>query len=312
MLQLRCIIVTKYLKKIGVSDINNRFEKVILLTLVSVCLFFIASVKDASAASRYWVGDTDGAVWNDTAHWSTAVNSCGVSGGASVPGSLDVAYFVSNCTNGASMNVDVNVAGINIASGSGVVSPASAITITVGTTGFVQAGGTFMTTEGTLTLTGPFTKTGGTFNQGTGTVTIAGGSTVYSSDSTQTFHNFFISKGSNSNSFVITAGQTIIVTGTLTITNGVVNTGTIDARGNIVQTASDGGTAIIDFGNNSLAQTYSINTSGGVGPILRYDNAADADDTIVLMRDSSGRGPIQRVKLKTVLERAGIYTDGEL
>lgn len=85
------------------------------------------------------------------------------------------------------------------------------------------------------------------------------------------------------------SGDSLIVTGALTLTDGNVgphasnnntDTAVIDARSTITQaTTFDGGYGYIDFGNNALAQTYT--TSGGAGPILRFDSAADASDSLV-------------------------------
>jgi hypothetical protein len=148
--------------------------------------------------------------------------------------------------------------------------------ITIGT--FTQASGIF-TAPATLTLSGHFTRTGGTFTEGTGTVTFTGTSATYNVPTTHAFHHVTIHK-TNGHTLTITTGQTMTVNGTLTLTDGLVNTGTIDARGDIVQASTfDGGTAILNFANDSLAQTYTIN--GGTGPHLRFDSAADAADQVV-------------------------------
>jgi len=54
-------------------------------------------------ASRYWVGDTNPAVWNDTNHWSA---TDGGAGGAGVPTADDDVVFTASNTN--SCNLDVN------------------------------------------------------------------------------------------------------------------------------------------------------------------------------------------------------------
>jgi ethanolamine utilization microcompartment shell protein EutS len=136
-----------------------------------------------------------------------------------------------------------------------------------------------------------FTKTGGTFNAGSGTVTFSGSvyENSYHSTITETFNNVILN--SISGPLTITSGETMIVAGTLTLTNGYVNVGTIDARGNINQGSGfQGGTAILDFGDNSVIQTYTLN--GGTGPNLRLDNTADAADLIVLTADAGLYGLI--------------------
>ena len=47
-------------------------------------------------AARYWVGDTNPAVWNDTNHWSA---TAGGAGGVSVPSTGDDVFFTSDNTN---------------------------------------------------------------------------------------------------------------------------------------------------------------------------------------------------------------------
>ncbi|MDD5055254.1 MAG: SdrD B-like domain-containing protein [Candidatus Peribacteraceae bacterium] len=154
---------------------------------------------------------------------------------------------------------------------------------------FTQDNGVFTATEGILTLRGSFTKTGGTFDAGNGSIVFSANDSPSARsinvDTSETFHDVTFNATANSYGFTIATGDTIIVGGTLTLTNGVVKTGTIDARGDIVQesTADDGGTATINFGNNTLPQTYTVN--GGYGPLLRFDNAANADDVLTLAAD---------------------------
>ena len=63
-------------------------------SLLAVIFFLILFSKPALAASRYWVGTSDGANTNDTANWSdSSGNACSVSGGASVPTSTDLAIL---------------------------------------------------------------------------------------------------------------------------------------------------------------------------------------------------------------------------
>lgn len=212
------------------------------------------------AANLYWVGDS-GANFSVASNWKTTNPAgCGSGDASAAPGSLDVAIFDADCDYNVTMNADVNVAGININSGyTGTISPSSAISIAVGTSDFVQADGVFTSTSGTMTLAGAdFTKTGGTFNEGTGTISFTAGTSTYDVATTETFHDVVLNKDGFA-SLTISSGDTMVVSGDLTLTDGEFKTGTIDLRGNATQqSGADSGTtafATLDFGDNSVAQT---------------------------------------------------------
>ena len=91
-------------------------------------------------AARFWVGGAGN--WNDTANWST---TSGGTGGASIPTSSELAIFDSNSGMGVTA-IDAaggNVSGVSILSGYGGVIDQGANSLTVGSSGFVMAGGTF-------------------------------------------------------------------------------------------------------------------------------------------------------------------------
>ena len=158
-------------------------------------------------------------------------------------------------------------------------------------TGFTLTSGTFTSTTGTLTIAGDFTHTaGGNFNHNNGTVAISGASTLDVATS-ETFNHF---TRSGSNILTISAGDTVIVLGTLTHSTASINTGTIEARGNVsVGASANGGTATISFtGGNDQTYTDSggdepdgditINKSGGIVTLLSNAdwNASGQDLTI--------------------------------
>ncbi len=66
-------------------------------------------------ANRYWVASTAGN-WSDTANWSA---TSGGSGGASVPGPGDTAYFDGNGLGNCTLDVAINVSSLRIGSGYG-------------------------------------------------------------------------------------------------------------------------------------------------------------------------------------------------
>ncbi|MCK5161595.1 MAG: hypothetical protein KAQ99_08495, partial [Candidatus Aureabacteria bacterium] len=157
--------------------------------------------------------------------------------------------------------------------------------------GFNQAGGTFVAPATTLylgTVGGNehsyFTKTGGTFDEGTGTIVFAGHNSTFNVDTSETLYNVTINKTYNlSDMLLIAVGDTMVVAGTLALTDGDIDLGTIDAQGDINQgsafNAGGGGSARLNFANDDVSQTYTI--EGGIGPHLYLDSASDANDSIV-------------------------------
>lgn len=148
---------------------------------------------------------------------------------------------------------------------------------------FTLTGGVFNSTSATFQISGNFTHNvaTGTFNEGTGIVKFSGSASNFDVDTSEILKNVEVSK-SNVNALTISSTDTMIVSGTLTLTDGYVNTGTIDARTSISQAVNfDGGSATLDFGDNGVVQAYTI-AGGSVGPNLRFDNASDASDSVEL------------------------------
>lgn len=192
-----------------------------------------------SANARYWIASSAGN-WNSTANWSA---TSGGTGGASVPGSGNYAIFNGgggtlngNCT----INAAVNVAGIKIAGYTGTISQ-GANTMTLGGAGwrqssgtftggsstitftqsvhnqFVQTGGTFTATSGTMAVGGTFLRSGGTFTHNSGTVSItAAGTGIQWVQGSTTFNNL-TSTCTTARTVQFAAGTTQTVGGTLTM-----------------------------------------------------------------------------------------------
>jgi len=255
-----------------------------------------------SGTARYWI-DTDGGNWNDTANWST---TSGGAGGSSVPVSTSDAIFDGNGAGDCTINATVDVKGMYLAGYTGTISQGSNA-MTIGADGYRQtsgtftgsgtgsdinfngkyftiSGGTFNSTNGSLILIewgsnnndSTFTVSGGNFNAGSGTVNIGNGintTNLYTinADGVE-FNNLTIDNVYNFwNDVVITAGTSITVNGTLTLTDGPLWTGTINAKGSVVQNSGfDGGNAIINL-NGTGAQTYTIN--GGSAPHIVFNNS---------------------------------------
>lgn len=292
---LRMHMSSRFQGSFGVSG-----KTPLVLSLFIGCLFaagaFFYATPSAEAAVITWDGGGSTENWSEDANWS----------GNTQPGTGDVATFDSTSTKSATIDESISVQGIDINSGyTGTITQAATFTVTVGTgdfdisagtfTGgdssitmndaFTVSGGTFTSTTGTLSVTGAFTVSSGTFSESTGTVTATGGTATWNVVTSETFNNLIVNK-TNATNLAITSGDTLVVTGTLTLTEGAVTTGTIDTRGAISQASTfDGGSATIDFGDDAGADTYTIN--GGTTPNIELDAAADANDSISLAANAT-------------------------
>lgn len=267
---------------------HNLILSFLILTLVGGGVFWFA--REAQGVNRTWDCGGGDSSWNNDANWS----------GDTEPGASDVAIFDSTCTNNVTIDKSISVAGFTISSGyTGIITQSSTFTITVGSSNYSQAdgtftggsgsisvssfalsGGTFTSTSGTLGITGSnssFTHTaGGTFNHNNGTVTTPGYATGFTINvaTTETFYNF-TAVMADQYSVTISSGDTLVVLGTFTHTDGVILTGTIEARGNVVLgAAADGGDATISF---LVAGDQTITGNGGNTGIL---NVAKSSGTL--------------------------------
>ncbi|MDQ5952433.1 MAG: hypothetical protein QG626_561 [Patescibacteria group bacterium] len=106
-------------------------------------------------------------------------------------------------------------------------------------------------------------------------------------DGTQIFNDFVINK-SNLGSIHLGLGEdTFVVLGDLELIDGGVWDGVLDVRGDITQAASyEGGAGVIQFGDDFVSQTYTVN--GGGAQTLRFDSSADASDSLVFAAAGAG------------------------
>src|SRR3989344_1602804 len=145
---------------------------------VGSSLFF---AQGAEAANRYRVGTGD---WNTTASWSA---TSGGASGASVPGSADLAIFEATSTASMTLDATVNVLGVRIDSGyTGTITQNTGIAVTVGTTGWTQAGGSFSGGNSAITVSGAFALNGGIATSTSGTLTLNGCASAITMASTPT------------------------------------------------------------------------------------------------------------------------------
>jgi len=278
------------------------------IALFLLCAGFLCS-SNSYAALRYWVVTGPGPnIWNNTANWSTF---SGGPGGSSVPGVLDVAIFVATANGNCTIDIAVNVLGMQIGGYNGNIIQNN-FALTIGSFGFSQnsgtytgdaanidinsgefilSGGTFISSSGILFIGGTrnsggtlFTYSAGTFNHNNGTVRIdpdftecAQRTATLSSPATVTFYNLIIDVDNQScteDIFAVSGVSSVIVENDFTQFDGFVNTGTVEVRGDVyLEGGADGGTATILMNDPVVDQTYN-NASAARFAHLRVNKAA--------------------------------------
>ncbi|MBZ0167612.1 MAG: hypothetical protein K8I00_12470, partial [Candidatus Omnitrophica bacterium] len=260
----------------------------------------------------YWVGSAGGST-NSAANWSTAANACGVSGGASVPGTSDVARFTSSCTNNATVDAAFSVLGVDMQSGYTGTVTQSGSTITVGTSDWIQADGTFTGGTNTIDINDAFTFSGGTFtstsgalfvanaftisgsanfNPSTGTVRFEGASSYTLTTNNATFNDveFFHPSGGSA---TITLADNFTVSGTMSIdqttsspSNFIISpsgTRSITLLGNLIIRNTKAANYVA-FGSTSLT----INMTGAGDQSLTQGSSGDNRMQAAISIDKSG------------------------
>ena len=142
---------------------------------------------------------------------------------------------------------------------SGTASFAGAVTLEAGTLN----GG-----SGTINFQGDFSQLmGGTFNANNGTVTLTGGASTVDVPTVVTFNNLTVNKSTNNTVLTIPFTDRLVVNGTLTLTNGQVSTGTLEAKGAVnLASGFDGGNAAFIFSGTGN-QTYTIDGTATTGMV---------------------------------------------
>lgn len=160
---------------------------IILAAGIAGAGFFLLA-GTSRAATITWTA-AGASTWNTSSSWSTGA----------VPTSADTALFSASSTQNGTIGAAVNVGGINIISGyTGTItqSTGSSISITVGSSGYSQAAGTFSGGTGQITVNGAFSLTGGTMTSTSGNLLLQG------NGSTNTFSGTF-----NNNNGTVQFGQ---------------------------------------------------------------------------------------------------------
>lgn len=269
----------------------------------------IRDMTGVGASSFTWTGLGGNSNWTTGGNWL----------GGSAPGVSDVAVFDQYCTNcSATINANANLAGITMSSGyAGTITQAPTFIVTVGASGYTQAGGTFVGGDGDVYLNGDFSLTGGAFISTSATL-VAAGSFVLSG--APSFNH-------NSGTFKITANGTKSINPNSTNFNNVLIQngccaglasfdGTMNIQGTLTSDTSNhydgigvfnlsGDLVVTDIGYN-LSPTFRFVGSGNqtvTSPmaVTRLPNVefAKAGGTLTFATDHEFRGNV-------------IYTTGNL
>ena len=255
-----------------------------LLPLV-VAIAFVLCLGTANpvlGATRTWTGLGPTNNWSDALNWSGNV----------VPGAADVASFDGTSAKPATINAAVTINGLTIANTyAGAISQSAAVTL--GATGFSQAGagftggaaaitvngpfaisgGLFTSTTGVLSIAGNFTHTaGGTFDANGGTVALIAGGATIDVATTETFNDLRFTAGTKT----VPAGDSLVATGSLTLTAGAINTGTVEAQGSVSQASTFGGgtaTLLIDGAGAQTLSGAATSVAGNI-PLLNINKTS--------------------------------------
>ena len=164
------------------------------------------------------------------------------------------------------INANISVAGVQVSAAyGGSITQGAGRTITLGANGWDQAGaafagsaaaitvngpftlsgGTFTATSGILSVGGAFTQTAGTFAHNGGTLRFIGAAAAIDLPGSLSVWNLALAQN-NLEPKTLAAGDTLLVGGLLTLTNGTWEGGELHAHGDIAATSGfDGGTAIL-------------------------------------------------------------------
>ncbi len=161
-----------------VDDSDGESNETIILTMASVTGGATAAtihstdntqtmtITDNDAALFTWLGTTGDGLWSTASNWA----------GGAVPSASDTAIFTSVCASNCAVSIDssISVKGFDIQSSyTGTITQASTHTVTVGSDGWTQAGGTFAGGTGAITMNGAVAVTAGVFTSTSGTMSIA-------------------------------------------------------------------------------------------------------------------------------------------
>ena len=229
-----------------------------MLMLLGV-LFFAHS---ASAAVVTWDGGGGDNNWSTGANWSTG----------SSPEIGDIATFDATSTKNVTIDTAIDVSGIDINTGySGTVTQDAAVTIGTGNMN-LDSGAWTVGTSGDIAISGGIVITANhTFTHTSGTITITGVNKTFDVNSSQTISGLTVNLNTSA-TLTIASGDTIVATGTTTLTEGSINTGTLETQGPLtVNSTFNGGNGTVKVGGT--ASTVSTIAAGAGTANFTLSNA---------------------------------------
>ena len=256
------------------------------LMLAFLALLAPGASSPARGATFTWTGLGATTNWNLAANWSPAT----------VPGLTDIAVFDGTGAKPVVINANISIAGLQVSAAyAGTITQGAGRTVAIGASGWNQAGAAFAGSAAAITVNGPFTLSGGTFTATSGILSVAGDFT----HSAGTFaHNGgtlrFIGAAAaidlpgslsvwnlglaqnNLAPKTLAAGDTLVVGGLLTLTNGTWEGGELHAHGDIAATSGfDGGGGILRInGAGNQLLTGTATATAGALPNLVIDKTA--------------------------------------
>ena len=258
-------------------------------------LFFVLVTGIMWPAKRYWIGNGSNTNWNNTSNWSA---TSGGSGGASVPGTSDTAYFDGNGTGRCIFDIAINVRRFEILTGYNTDTIFQNKKGLSTLNGFRQQGGVFWGDSTNMNFTGVFvldggvyratssdmfiynglTKNGGTFLHNNGRVRCNNNPATFTGSIT--FYQWYISN-TNNYIYTISSGTIISLENDLTLAGTgfvAINGGTIRVEGNVYMNSSStavGGSTILEFFGNKKQHLYGRTTSSGTLPNVKINKTGD-------------------------------------
>jgi hypothetical protein len=221
-----------------------------------------------------WTGLAGDNLWSSAANWTNNT----------IPGAGEIGLFNAAVCVGVSCNAQIDsnlsVRGINLKTTyPGTLTQNTTRTLTIGTAGYTQAGGTFAGGDSAMTINGPFILSSGTFTATTATwsqtadLSVSGAPTFFHNSGTLSFEaSLTVAPGTvqyNNVSFsgcgptVSLDAGTMVVLGTISLSNGcgggnLIN-GTIEARADVtaINDGSTGNAVILINGTGAQNLTAS-------------------------------------------------------
>jgi fibronectin-binding autotransporter adhesin len=215
----------------------------------------LGNVSCGTSLGITWTGTSGDHLFSTAGNWSNN----------NIPGSGDVAIFTTSCTGAncdAQTTANTSLRGILMTSGyTGTLTQTTGHTLTIGTAGYLQAGGTYLGNASAFTITSAnFLLSGGTFTSTSNVLTVSGGNFTISG--APTFNH-------NSGTLLMTKGTT----GSYSLIPGSVQYYNVSITGYAVSYDLGGGTMTVN-GTLSLGDTYS-----GSGQVNNGTFAAKGDVT---------------------------------